>query len=256
MFACGVSFGLYIRVLRRNATAIFRDTEFQLYALMMVIGVVVVTGAILGRGTPMAMVGAPAIAPQDPAFFDTVRNAVFTVVSMQTTTGYCVADFDFWPSLAIAAIFMLGFIGGCAGSTAGGVKVIRALIGARVLMANAESEHRPSVVRPLRIGRNIVDAGTKIEVLSVLLLGLVILLIGATTLYILEGGEADITTAASASLASLCNIGPGLGKVGASETYAWVSAPGQWVLAVLMLLGRLEFFTVIVLLTKRFWVTD
>ena len=202
------------------------------------------------------MVGSPEIPALEPTFWNSLRSSFFTVVSIQTTTGYCTAEFDMWPRIGISILLVLGFIGGCAGSTAGGVKVIRALITVRVLQSTIEREHRPTVVRPLKIGRNVVDQAVKIEVLAVVLAALLSLFVGTALLMILEGGSINLATAFGAAWANVLNVGPGFGGVGAEETYAWISSPGKWVLSALMLLGRLEFFTVLVLLTRRFWVTD
>ena len=214
------------------------------------------TAALVGRGTPIVLVGSPELAPLEATFWNSLRSAAFSVISLQTTTGYCTADFDFWPRIAIAMLLLLGFIGGCSGSTSGGVKVIRALIGIRILRNSIEREHRPSVVRPLKIGRSLVDSRAKIEVLSVLLAAVLVIFLGAMLLMLLEGSDFDLKTALAASWATGLNIGPGFGQVGAIETYSVISPAGKWVLCSLMLLGRLEFFTVLVLLSRRFWNSD
>ena len=256
MFLSGVSFALYFRAIRRGWRQLLHDSELRLFALLLVLAVVISTAALMGRGSPIQLVGSPANPALEPSFWNSLRNSFFTVVSIQTTTGYCVADFDFSPRIGIFVLLLLGFIGGCAGSTAGGVKVIRALIGIRVLQSSIEREHRPSVVRPLKIGRNVVDQSVKIEVLAVVVAAVLLIFLGAALLLILEGGSMDLATAMGAAWANVLNIGPGFGDVGAVETYASVSTAGKWVLSSLMLLGRLEFFTVIVLFTRNFWVTD
>ena len=256
MFLSGVSFALYFRALRKGWRQLIHDSELKVYALLLLIAVTIATAALMGRGTPIQLVGSPEVEALEPTFWNSLRSAVFTVVSIQTTTGYCTADFDFWPRIGIAVLLLLGFIGGCAGSTAGGVKVIRALIGFRVLQSSVEREHRPSVVRPLKIGRNVVDQSVKIEVLAVIAAACLMIAAGAALLMVLEGGSIDLVTALGAAWANALNVGPGFGNVGAMETYASVSTAGKWVLSALMLFGRLEFFTVLVLLTRRFWVTD
>lgn len=256
MFISGVSFALYYRALRKGWRQLVQDSELRLYGLLFLLAIAISTAALMGRGSPIQMVGAPFVEALEPTFWNSLRSACFTVVSIQTTTGYCTADFDFWPRIGIAVLLLLGFIGGCAGSTAGGVKTIRALIGFKVLQSTIEREHRPSVVRPLKIGRNVVDQSVKIEVFAVLLAALVMIFLGAVVLSVLEGGSIDLTTALGAAWANALNVGPGFGSVGALETYAGISTAGKWVLATLMLFGRLEFFTVLVLLTRRFWITD
>jgi trk system potassium uptake protein TrkH len=126
----------------------------------------------------------------------------------------------------------------------------------RILRNTIEREHRPSVVRPLKIGRSLVESSVKIEVLSVLVAAMLSIFLGAALLMMIEGVSIDLKTALGASWATALNIGPGFGHVGAIETYSVISPGGKWVLMSLMLMGRLEFFTVLVLLTRRFWVTD
>ncbi len=256
MFLSGISFALYFRAIRRGWRALLHDTELRVYIGLLVLAIAISAAALMGRGTPIQLVDAEHFAPLDPTFWNSFRSAVFTVVSLQTTTGYCTADFDYWPRIAISVLLVLGFIGGCAGSTAGGVKVIRSLISIRILRNAIEREHRPSVVRPLKIGRNLVESSVKIEVLSVLVAAFLSIFVGAGLLMMIEGASIDLKTALGASWAVALNIGPGFGQVGAIETYAVISPAGKWVLSGLMLMGRLEFFTVLVLLTRRFWSAD
>ena len=256
MFLSGISFALYFRAIRRGWRALLRDTELRVYIGLFIFAVVLATAALMGRGTPIQLVGAPELPPLEANFSNSLRSAAFSVVSLQTTTGYSTADFDYFPRIAIAVLLLLGFVGGCSGSTAGGVKVIRALIGVRILRNSIEREHRPSVVRPLKIGRSLVDATAKIEVLSILIAAFLAIFLGACLLMLLEGPGFDLKTALAASWAIGLNIGPGFGEVGAIETYAQISVAGKWLLSGLMLLGRLEFLTVLVLLSRRFWDSD
>jgi trk system potassium uptake protein TrkH len=256
MFLSGISFALYFRAIRRGWRALLHDTELRVYIGLLILAVAICSAALIGRGTPIQMVDSDNFAPLEATFWNSFRSAAFTVVSLQSTTGYCTADFDYWPRIAISVLLILGFVGGCAGSTAGGVKVIRSLISVRILRNTIEREHRPSVVRPLKIGRSLVESSVKIEVLSVLVAAMLSIFLGAALLMMIEGVSIDLKTALGASWATALNIGPGFGHVGAIETYSVISPAGKWVLMSLMLMGRLEFFTVLVLLTRRFWVTD
>ena len=256
MFLSAVSFGLYYRAIRKGWRALLMDPELKVFVVVMLFCIAVVTATLMGRGQPIQMVGHPEVAAHSPSFFNSLRAATFTVVSLQTTTGYCTADFDFFPELAICILMLLAFVGGCAGSTAGGIKVVRALISLKVLQSALEREHRPTVVRPLKIGRNTIDASVKIEVMSVLLASLFFLALGTGLVQLLEGPSLDLTTALSESFSCLFNIGPGVASAGASETYAWMQPSTKWVLSGMMLLGRLEFFTVLVLFTRRYWMAE
>ncbi|MEC9157623.1 MAG: TrkH family potassium uptake protein [Planctomycetota bacterium] len=253
MFLGAISFGLYFRAIRKGWRALLHDTELKAFFLLMVFCVLVTTAALMGRDEPIRMVGFPEVPDQQPTFLNSLRLATFTVVSLQTTTGYCTADFDFFPELALCLLMMLAFIGGCAGSTAGGMKMVRALIGLKVLQSTIEREHRPSVVRPLQIGKATIDSGVKIEVLSVLLASLFFLALGTMLVQLIEGPSLDLTTALSETFSCLFNLGPGVASAGASETYSWMKPGTKWVLSSMMLLGRLEFFTVLVLFTRRYW---
>ena len=253
MFLSAISFGLYFRAIRKGWRALLQDTELKVFAALIVICILIVTATLMGRGQPIQMVGSPEIVAQDPTFFTSLRLASFTVISLGTTTGYCTADFDYFPELALCILMLLAFIGGCAGSTAGGMKVVRAVIGLKVLQSTIEREHRPSVVRSMKMGRNRIDAGIKIEVLSILLVSVFFLALSTALVQIIEGPELDLTTALSESFSCLFNIGPGVASAGASETYSWMQPATKWVLSSMMLLGRLEFFTVLVLFTRRYW---
>ena len=218
MFLSGISFALYFRAIRRGWRALLRDTELRVYIGLILFAIAISTAALMGRGTPIQLVDSTHLGSLDPSFWNSFRSAAFTVVSLQTTTGYCTADFDYWPRIAISMLLVLGFVGGCAGSTAGGVKVIRALISVRILRNTIEREHRPSVVRPLKIGRSLVESTVKIEVLSILLAALLTIFLGAALLMMVEGPSFELKTALAAAWSMALNIGPGFGQVGAIET--------------------------------------
>ena len=191
-----------------------------------------------------------------PSWIEAARQSALTTVSVQTTTGFCTSDFNLWPFLAKALLLLVMFVGGCAGSTGGGIKVIRVLIAFKVMVAELERVFRPNVVRPLKVGKATIGPELRLATLAYVF-GL-ILLFGAGTglLKLFEpNGTIDMTTAASASVATLCNIGPGLAKVGAVENYAWFTAPSKCVMIILMALGRLEVFAILVLFSPRFWRT-
>ena len=113
MFLGAISFGLYFRAIRKGWRALLHDTELKAFFLLMVFCVLVTTAALMGRDEPIRMVGFPEVPDQQPTFLNSLRLATFTVVSLQTTTGYCTADFDFFPELALCLLMMLAFIGGC-----------------------------------------------------------------------------------------------------------------------------------------------
>ena len=147
------------------------------------------------------------------------------------------------------------FVGGCAGSTGGGIKVIRIWIALKVMFSELERSFRPNVVRPLKVGKAAIDSELKLATIAYVLGVLVLFAVGAGSIMVFESGnpECTITTAATASIATICTVGPGLAKVGAIENYSWFSDASKLLLCVLMAIGRLEVFAVLVLITPRFW---
>ncbi len=254
MILASANFGLYHQLIRRRWSVLRTDPEFKLYLAIIAAAGAVVTALLVTR--PIITTTGEELAP---GFFAALRHGVFQTVSIQTTTGFCTANFDLWPILAQGVIVMLMFIGGCAGSTAGGIKVIRVWIAFRVMLAEVERIFRPNVVRPVRIGGVTVDADLKLSTFAYIL-GIIILWVAGTAAIIVFEGlfgapqhPIDFATASTSSIACLSTIGPGLSRVGAVETYAWLSAPSKVILTLLMLLGRLEVFAILVLLSPRFW---
>lgn len=249
MVAAGVNFGLYYQLMRKRWTAVLRDVELRFYLGLLLAGTIVVSVTIWGTGI---------VRTDGTAVEGTVGNALlyggFTTVSIQTTTGFCTADFNLWPFLAKGTLLALMFVGGSAGSTGGGIKVIRIWIAGKILLAEIERVFRPHVVRPMKIGRTVVSPELKLATVSYILGIILLFAMGAGLLMILEDPEKiDFATAATASVATLCNIGPGLAQVGAVENYEWFSGSSKLVMSMLMALGRLEIFAIIVLFDPRFW---
>jgi trk system potassium uptake protein TrkH len=251
----GVNFGLYYMLVRRKFSTVFRDVELRVYLAMMVGGTLIAAGALYFRGTPIALTTG---AESAPTVAQSLRYAWFDVVSVQTTTGFNVTDTDQWPLVAKMAFFALMFAGGCAGSTAGGFKIIRLWIVLKVIATEIERVFRPQVIRPLRVGRTTLEDQQKLANITFVFAYVLIFAIGGVAVMLLEQvfnaeGACDFATASSASIASLSNVGPGLGRVGAVGNYGWLSEPSKFVLSLLMVVGRLELFAILVLFTPRFW---
>ena len=246
----GVSFVVYDRLLKRRFDMVWRDPELRLYLGLLVGASLAIAAALAIRDEPILLVSG---GETGPGTFASLRAAVFTAVSIMTTTGYCTADFDHFPIPAIAVLLVLMFIGGCAGSTGSGVKVIRAWIGMRQVLGEVEREFRPAVVRPIRLGKRIFDPITVSASMSLLVAAMLAVAVGTFLIFVFEGADCDPATAFSAALSSMGNVGPGLGQVGAMESYAAMSHPSQVVLMVLMILGRLEFFAVLAIFSRSFW---
>ncbi|MEX2671655.1 MAG: TrkH family potassium uptake protein [Phycisphaeraceae bacterium] len=250
MVLAGVNFGLYYQLTLRSAKNFFRDTELRVYLATMLIATVAVTVILLTAGDPITTTDGRVIEARSAT---TVVEAAFQVSSIQTSTGFATSNYDTWPFAAKAILLMMMFVGGCAGSTAGGIKIIRVWIAIKVILAELERAFSPHVVRPLRVGKTTIDPDLRIAILSYVI-GIVALFgLGAFTIMVFEGGEASFTTAASASAATLFVVGPGFHQVGAIENYGWMTDATKIFLSFWMLLGRLEVFALAVLLMPRFW---
>lgn len=177
-----------------------------------------------------------------------LRYGLFQTVSMMTSTGFVTEDFSHWPDFIPLLLFFVGFIGGCAGSTAGGMKVIRLIIIFKQSGLNILQLIHPHMVRPLKLSGRVVPAQVTDAVWGYFALYVATFVV---IMLLLMADGMDQVTAFSAVATSMNNLGPGLGDV--SANFQQVSAEGKWLLAFAMLLGRLEIFTVLVLLTPDFW---
>ncbi len=250
----GVNFALYFDAIRGRARSVWRNTELRVYLATLLGASVIVTIALLYAGRPLtAMDGRT-----EPVSWATAaRHGAFAVASIQTTTGFTLADFDPWPFLTRGILVALMFAGGCAGSTSGGVKILRLVICCKVIVAVIERAFRPNVIRPVKVNRAIVDNDMGIETLAYVIGVFAIFLAGGALVMLLEpaGSGCNFVDAGTASAASLFNIGPGLGLVGPARNFGWMSDASKLVLSLLMAIGRLEVFPFAVLLTPRFWKT-
>jgi trk system potassium uptake protein TrkH len=249
MILGGINFDLYHQLWLGRWRSVFRDPELRAYLGIIVAATVIVSVSLL-RHRPID----PASGQAVPFTAITLRDSLFTVVSIKTTTGFCTADFDTWTVAAKATLVVVMFIGGSAGSTSGGLKVVRLLTAVKVLLAELEHIYRPNVVRTVKIARTAIDPELKLATLVFLVGFIGVLVIGTTSLMLLEApGDIDITSATTATLASLCTTGPGLARVGATQNYAWLTDASKLVLTIVMIVGRLEMFTIVALFTPRFW---
>ncbi len=252
MVAAGVNFGLYFQLIKGRWRSVVKDREFRCYIGFLTIGSILVVASIVNR--PIVATDGTEI---QAGIGDAMRYGIFQVVAVQTTTGFCTADFDLWPFLPKFAMICLMFVGGSAGSTGGGMKVIRFMMAFKILWAELERVFQPNVVRPVRIGTAVIDTEMKLATM-VYFVGIAVLtLLGMVLLMLLESGkDIDSITALTASIATLNNIGPGLAKVGATCNFGWFTSASKGVMIVLMALGRLEVMTIAVLFFPRFWRGD
>ncbi len=182
--------------------------------------------------------------------FDNLRFSSFQVVSILTTTGFGTADYELWPVITQYILIMLMFIGGCAGSTGGGMKVARVLLLFKHAQVQIFRLIHPRAVRLVKLGKRPVDNEVLAGVLGFFALYIGVFL--AASLLLAASGM-DLVSGGAAAVACLSNIGPGLGSVGPVDNFAHVPALAKVVLIACMLMGRLELFTVLVLFFPSFW---
>ena len=252
MVLAGSNFTVLLAFLKGRWKAALGDTEFRIYLICLLGGSLFITAALVGHGEPLVLSNGT---PVEASASESLRAATFTVVSQQTTTGYATFDFDLWPFAAKAMVIVLMFVGGSAGSTAGGIKVIRVWIAIKVLWGELERFFRPDVIRPLKVSGQVIDPEQKLNVVTYVLGTLVLIGLGGVVIMALESEASGCTfiTAATTSLATVNTVGPGLDQVGAIQNYGWFTDSTKIFLCFLMLLGRLEVFVILVLFQPRFW---
>ncbi len=237
MLAAGANFALYFYALRRRQLgAIFGNPEFRLYVGIFLVSSIAVAVNLVSRA--------------DVPVGEAVRHAAFQVASIQTTTGFATADFDTWPSLSRCVLLVLMLVGASAGSTGGGLKVVRLLVVVRYAFREVVAAFNPRAVMPLKVGGETVPEPTVSAIAGMAAL-YVLALVGGTVVMCALG--LDVVTAFSSVAATVGNVGPGLGGVGPALNYAFIPDLGKLVLALLMLVGRLEFVTVMALASASFW---
>jgi trk system potassium uptake protein len=240
MFLAGASFALHYRALR-NPGVYFKSVEFGLYSFVVFAAIVVILGGLIQPGVELATA---------------VREAVFTAVSITTTTGYTTADFGVWrPALQIFVVGLM-FIGGMAGSTSGSVKIYRIGILSKSAAADLRRLVHPRGVFITRFGRDRVRDEVVQSVQSFFLFYMFLFMTGTFLLSFLDANASerlDLITTASAVASALGNIGPGLGEVGPTGSYVGLPGAGKWLLSTLMIIGRLEIFPVLLLFTRDLW---
>lgn len=237
MLLAGVNFTLHYSWLAGNWQAVARNRELRVYLVIVAAATVVLTLLLY---VPLTTLGF------EPSF----RAALFQAVSIQTTTGYVTADYELWSGAAHVVLFLLMLIGGCTGSTAGAVKVLRYMLVAKEARTSLRKLLHPAGVFVYKIEGKVVSPDVLANVSGFLLLYLAALAAGVLALAALG---LDVATAAGAAAATLGNVGPGFGQVGPTKTFAGLPGASLWIMSFLMLLGRLEIFTVLILFTRGYW---
>jgi trk system potassium uptake protein TrkH len=249
----GTNFTLYYYLIARQFRLVLANREFRLYITLLVLAAVLVSFWLRGKPSSYSPTSA-------------VRYASFQVVSIMTATGFSTDDFERWPAVAKALLLVLMFVSGCVGSTAGGVKVLRCLLVVRVLKLEILRAFRPQMVRPLRVGAETIDPDVRHDVVVyVAVVGAVAVVAWLALLatqpedlwynYAREGVQPARPMIDCAAAVATCmnGVGPGLGLVGPARNFGDLNALGKLLLSSLMVLGRLEYFPLLVLFQPSFW---
>jgi len=238
MFLAGINFDVFQQLVIDPRKNILKNTELRAYfTIALLVGslsYVLLSSANTALGGPEA----------------TARGAFFSTVSILTTTGYGTEDFDKWPDILRLILLLLMFMGGCTGSTAGGMKVARMVIFVKAAFAELRRTIAPKTIVVVRVGNRAIDQAVISNVQAFILMWLALMLLSTILLTALG---LDLLSSLSGTVACLGNIGPGLGALGPTQNFAHVPTIGKWVLIACQLVGRLEIYSVLVLLLKHSW---
>jgi trk system potassium uptake protein TrkH len=236
MLVAGINFALHYQMLKGKPLAFWKDPECRFFLGIVMVFILFVSFNLYGNVYEKMT--------------QALRFGSFQVVSIITTTGFATADYEKWPAMAQMILFVCMFIGASAGSTGGGMKCLRILLCIKYCYKELFSLIHPHAVKHIKIGGKMVPEDVMRSVL-----GFLALYVGLFALcsVLLAGTGLDILTSVSAVASAIGNIGPGFGLVGPAENYAYIPSAGKWLLLWCMLLGRLEIFTVIILVVPEFW---
>lgn len=242
MYLAGTNFALHFHLIRGNLRQFFRNREWQVYTLVLVVAVLLISLNLHFSPDPALQ--------EYGSYPEALRASSFQVLSITTTTGYVTRNFDIWPGFSKWLLVFLMFLGGCAGSTGGGMKQIRVIIVLKSAWNEIRKLFNHHAVFTLKVRGELVKNSVIKNVSAFVILFIAIFV--AVVLFLAAMGY-DLVTSFSASIATLGNIGPGLARVGAVENYAFFDPASKLVLTFSMLLGRLEIYSVLILLYSFFY---
>ena len=236
MFLAGISFALHFKLLKGDTKSFFNSRETRFYTLITLLGILGVSFSLWffdGR-----------------SILEALRYGSFQVVAIVTTTGFGTDDYELWYSFGAFLLFLLFFTGGSAGSTGGGIKMIRWMILIRNTGREIKQIIHPKAILPVRIGEKAISTDIQRTVLSFFILYMFIFALGAFAISLFGY---DIMSSVGASISALGNIGPGWGDFGPTDSFAQLPYAAKWILIFLMMVGRLEIFTVLIIFSPSFW---
>ncbi len=239
MFLGGTAFILFYQLMHGDWKGLVINTEFRWYLAILIFFCGMVSWILWQDGTY-------------PNLIDSVRYGTFQVMSLLTTTGFTTADYELWPQAAQMFLYMVCFIGACAGSTTSGIKVVHYILICKFMFASVRKIFfQPMAVTSIRLNRRPVDSSIVNLAICYFITNIFMVLAGGC--FMVLSDNLDYSSAMSTIISALMNIGPGFGAVGPSQNFAFISDTGKWFLAWNMLVGRLEMFSALVLFYPSFW---
>jgi trk system potassium uptake protein TrkH len=240
MFISGINFVILIYLVRGKARNFFRDEELRWYTVAVILFALLLTiGLYISRPGWTAM-------HMERSF----RDSIFTVISAMTSTGYTISDYMYWPVVAWVVIFFLMLTGACAGSTAGGIKWVRLSIILKNGVAEFQRRIHPNAIIPVKLNEKAIPQQTINNIMAFLIFYIFIIVI---TVVIFCASGVNFDESIGAAVSAIGNVGISIGQFGPSGTYAEFPTVAKWVMSFVMLIGRLEIFTVLLLFTRVLW---
>ena len=237
MIMASLPFILFVKMFNNDIKSIFKDKQVKGFFLLIIISVFIIA---IWLNTKFNI-----------DFIEAVRISTFNVISIITGTGYSTADFSKWGGFAIGLLFIFMLIGGCTGSTTGGIKIFRIQIFFKVIIQQIQKVIRPHQIVKITYSKALIDDKTTLSILSLIFLFVVSVFIIAAILYSMG---LDLLTSFSAAATSIAVVGPGLSsEIGPLGNFSSLPDQAKWILSAAMIIGRLEFLAVLILLMPSFW---
>ena len=240
MFIAGCNFIWHVKLLRGKPFNYFKREEFLFFLFITILATILISFNLYQQ------------ANHSENLFHILNKSSFQVVSLITTTGFASTDFNLWPNLAKFILFFLCFIGACGGSTSGGMKLSRIIIIIKKSLLQIKSSIKPLYSFPILFNKKNIKETEISKLFSFIFLYLLTFVLGVIIILLLNS-NCSFTTALSTSIACLSNIGPGLDQIGPIQNYSWFNTETKYFLSFLMLVGRLEIYTVLALFSRSLW---
>lgn len=237
MVLCGINFNLYFFSFKRTIKVFLEDTEFKFYIFTFICASLFIYIVLIFSNNAVSLK-------------DAAIDSTFQVASILTTTGYATTDYEQWPIIAQMIILLLMFMGGSSSSTSGGMKIVRIVILLKLIRRGISTRLHPNVIETIKLNGKQVPSDTVSAIANHTFLYMAMIFVGA---FIISFENVDLVTCFTSVITCLGNVGPGFGLVGPSDNFSALSGLSKWLLSIYMLAGRLEFYTMFVLLMPKFW---